>query len=196
VTVSDKHSNLVWHRINNGRKGFIVQTLKDIQIIDKVQQALPFLARQFFPPFLESHKNISSYSSTLCLGSSVSQEWLGQGILKGGGGAAFHRSSFSSKRLFIEAAFHQSGFSLKRLFIECTLKGVIHWRLLSLKRRLFINEKLLQWKAASIKSCSTRGKYHCTVDHLFYWFGISCITTDKFCFYLQNRLIQTSQTGG
>jgi hypothetical protein len=34
------------------------------------------------------------------------------------GGAAFHRSSFSSKWLFIEAAFHQSGFSLKRLFIE------------------------------------------------------------------------------
>ncbi len=30
----------------------------------------------------------------------------------------------------------------------------------------------------------------------FDWFGISCITTDNFCFYLQNRLIQTSQTGG
>jgi hypothetical protein len=24
----------------------------------------------------------------------------------------------------------------------------------------------------------------------------SCLTTDNFCFYLQNRLIQTSQTGG
>ncbi len=31
---------------------------------------------------------------------------------------------------------------------------------------------------------------------LFDWFGISCMTTDNFCFYLQNRLIQTSQTGG
>ena len=41
-----------------------------------------------------------------------------------------------------------------------------------------------------------RGKYHCTVDLLFDWFGISCLTTDNFCFYLQNRLIQTSQTGG
>jgi len=30
----------------------------------------------------------------------------------------------------------------------------------------------------------------------FDWFGISCMTTDNFCFYLQNRLIQTSQTGG
>ncbi len=35
-----------------------------------------------------------------------------------------------------------------------------------------------------------------TVDLLFDWFGISCMTTDKFCFYLQNRLIQTGQTGG
>jgi hypothetical protein len=44
-----------------------------------------------------------------------------------------------------------------------------------------------------------KGKYHCTVDLvdlLFDWFGISCITTDNFCFDLQNRLFQTSQTGG
>jgi hypothetical protein len=41
-----------------------------------------------------------------------------------------------------------------------------------------------------------KGEYHCTVDLLFDWFGISCMTTDIFCFYLQNRLIQTSQTGG
>jgi hypothetical protein len=48
--------------------------------------------------------------------------------------------------------------------------------------------------------CATReylrGKYHCTVDLLFDWFVISCMTTDNFRFYLQNRLIQTSQTGG
>jgi hypothetical protein len=41
-----------------------------------------------------------------------------------------------------------------------------------------------------------RVKYHCTVDLLFDWFGISCMTTDNFCFYLQNRLIQTIQKGG
>ncbi len=41
-----------------------------------------------------------------------------------------------------------------------------------------------------------RGKYHCTVDLLFDWFGISSIITYNFCFYLQNRLIQTGQTGG
>jgi hypothetical protein len=37
------------------------------------------------------------------------------------------------------------------------------------------------------------GKYHCTVDLLFEWFGISCMTTDNFCSNLQNRLIQTKQ---
>ena len=36
-----------------------------------------------------------------------------------------------------------------------------------------------------------RGKYDC----LFDWVRISCKTTDNFCFYLQNRLIQTGQTG-
>jgi hypothetical protein len=40
------------------------------------------------------------------------------------------------------------------------------------------------------------GKYHCTIDLLFDWFGISLMTTDNFCFYLQKRLVQTSQTGG
>jgi hypothetical protein len=41
-----------------------------------------------------------------------------------------------------------------------------------------------------------RGEYHCTIDLLFDWFGIRSMTTDNFCFYLQNRLIQTSRTGG
>ncbi len=41
-----------------------------------------------------------------------------------------------------------------------------------------------------------RGKHHCTIDLLCDWFGISCITTDSFCFYMLNRLIQTSKTGG
>jgi len=40
------------------------------------------------------------------------------------------------------------------------------------------------------------GEVSLYVDLLFDWFGISCMTTDNFCFYLQNRLIKTSQTGG
>ncbi len=42
---------------------------------------------------------------------------------------------------------------------------------------------------------NTKGasKYHCTIDLLFDWFGISCMTTDIF-FNLQNRLIQYSDT--
>jgi hypothetical protein len=38
--------------------------------------------------------------------------------------------------------------------------------------------------------------YNLGIYLLFDWFRISCMTTDIFCFYLQNRLIQTSQTGG
>ncbi len=52
-----------------------------------------------------------------------------------------------------------------------------------------------QTNDASIREYK-RGKYHCTIDLLFDWFGISCLTTKFFCFCLQNRLIQTSQTGG
>ncbi len=40
-----------------------------------------------------------------------------------------------------------------------------------------------------------RRKYHCTADLLFDWFGISCMATDSYCFYSQNRLIQTRKTG-
>jgi len=40
-----------------------------------------------------------------------------------------------------------------------------------------------------------KGKYHCTIDLLFGWFGMSCMTTDILVFYLQKRLIQTSQRG-
>jgi hypothetical protein len=39
-------------------------------------------------------------------------------------------------------------------------------------------------------------KGDCTIDLLFGQFGISCVTSDNFSFYLQSRLIQTSQTGG
>jgi hypothetical protein len=35
----------------------------------------------------------------------------------------------------------------------------------------------------------------CAIDLQFDWFGISCMTTDNFCFYWQNTLIHTSQTG-
>ncbi len=51
------------------------------------------------------------------------------------------------------------------------------------------------WSDAQIREY-WRGKCHCTVDLLFDLFGISCMTTDNFCFYLQNRLIKTSQAGG
>ena len=43
---------------------------------------------------------------------------------------------------------------------------------------------------------SNQGILKGEVDLLFDWFGISCMTTDNFCFYLQNRPIQAIQTGG
>jgi hypothetical protein len=43
---------------------------------------------------------------------------------------------------------------------------------------------------------NTKGEVSRTVNLLFDWFGISCMSTDNFCFYLLNRLIQTIQTGG
>jgi hypothetical protein len=51
-------------------------------------------------------------------------------------------------------------------------------------------------KQPSLEQEILKGKNHCTIDLLFDWFGISCMTTDNFCFYLQNRLIQTNQTRG
>jgi hypothetical protein len=49
----------------------------------------------------------------------------------------------------------------------------------------------------SLKPGNTKGgKYLCTIDLLLDWFGISCMTTDDFYFYLWNTLIQTSQRGG
>ena len=44
-------------------------------------------------------------------------------------------------------------------------------------------------------SGNTKGGSITNVDLLFDWFGISCMINDN-CFYLLNRLIQTSQTGG
>jgi hypothetical protein len=55
----------------------------------------------------------------------------------------------------------------------------------------------LKYKFSKLLIGNTKGgKYDCTIDLLFDWFGISCMTTDNFGFYLQNRLIQTSQAGG
>ncbi len=70
-----------------------------------------------------------------------------------------------------------------------------HWSLLWLA---VANSVAYAWTyARSLYPWNTKGgKYHCTVDLLFNWFGISCVATDNFCLYLQNRLNQTGQTGG
>jgi len=41
-------------------------------------------------------------------------------------------------------------------------------------------------KVEHLKQGILKGEYHFTIDLLFDWFGISSMTTDNFCFYLQN----------
>jgi hypothetical protein len=41
-----------------------------------------------------------------------------------------------------------------------------------------------------------KGKYHCTVDLLFDWFGLVCFANKNKNCQLSYSLIQTSQTGG
>jgi hypothetical protein len=57
----------------------------------------------------------------------VKMTWgIRKGLKRNLGRAAFHRSSFSLKWLFIEAAFHQNAFSSKQLFIESSHRWIIH----------------------------------------------------------------------
>jgi hypothetical protein len=87
-------------------------------------------------------------------------------VLKKFGGAAFHRSGFSSKRHFIKWLFHQMGgiSSNAQLFlIFKTLSRIsvalLHPKLLMIQLTVLktrwncaFDEKAIQWKAASMKS--------------------------------------------
>ncbi len=70
------------------------------------------------------------------------------------------------------------------------------------KKKHLKNCKKMKWFSSIAKfhlvtvNVAVQGILKGVVDLRFDWFGISCMTTDNFCFYLQNRLIQTSQTGG
>jgi len=37
---------------------------------------------------------------------------------------------------------------------------------------------------SALKQGLLKGRYHCTIDFLFYWLGIRYMTTNNFCFYL------------
>ncbi len=87
------------------------------------------------------------------------------------------------------------------VILRCRKKDSSVINLTYSEQQLF-SHRYLNSQSFDIKTSDTvtreywRGKYHCTIDLLFDWFGIIYMTTDNFCFYLQNRLIQTSQTGG
>jgi hypothetical protein len=60
------------------------------------------------------------------------------------------------------------------------------------KFNIILRKQNTRWQSGNTK----RGSINVWLTSCFDWFGICCMTTDNFCFYLQNRLIQTSQTGG
>ncbi len=74
---------------------------------------------------------------------------------------------------------------------HCMLSKSAFWQKNDIGTRSVKTMKCLRLEQGILK-----GKYHWTIDLLFDWFGTSCMTNDNFCFYLQNRQIQTSQTGG
>ncbi len=62
---------------------------------------------------------------------------------------------------------------------------------------LLVDKIVLIYYSARVGAGSTKGgSITVLLTSCLSGFEISCMTTDNFCFYLQNRLIQTSQTRG
>ncbi len=89
------------------------------------------------------------------------------------------------------------------LFLSLSVLPTPHSFLLNIKdvpamKKLSLIKRI--WKYVvliyKVATGNTKGESITTIDLLFNSFGIRCMTTDILCFYLQNRLIQTSQTGG
>ncbi len=76
---------------------------------------------------------------------------------------------------------------LKVFMLSVVMVSVIIQRVMALDKHFNMGYPIREY---------SRGNYLCTVDLLFDQFEISCMITDNFCFYFQNRLFQTSQTGG
>ena len=93
---------------------------------------------------------------------------------------------------------------LKRAFPLRLLLASLNITILLLDKYFYVSQKLkmegLKIQLPSIPTVFLQGILKGEVS-LYRWppvwlFGISCMTTDNFCFHFQNRLIQTSQTGG
>ncbi len=84
--------------------------------------------------------------------------------------------------LGIEVDEEQSG--LLHLFWTNVSYVVIQW----VKQGFYMNCLLFFCFIFLVQSKEYyRGKYHCTIDLLFDWFGISCMTTDNFLFWFANQ---------
>ncbi len=51
----------------------------------------------------------------------------------------------------------------------------------------------MSFQSKTIPYCLKQGLWETEAGNIKGGFRISCMTTDNFCFYLQNKLIQTSQ---
>jgi hypothetical protein len=61
------------------------------------------------------------------------------------------------------------------VFTQQVYKGIFYLAAIPGRPALNLNQGIL------------KGEYHCAVDLLFDWFGISCMTTDNFCFLFANQ---------
>ncbi len=75
--------------------------------------------------------------------------------------------------------------------VKSALIRCLHYK--AFLRRPLVGSAYVKWLKVISTPGNTKGG---STTVMFDWLGISCKTSDNSCFYLQNRLIQTSQTGG
>jgi hypothetical protein len=61
--------------------------------------------------------------------------------------------------------------------------------------RAQVHEQVQELAQVRVKVQPGNTKWGSTVDLLFDWFGISCMTTDNLCFYLQNKPVKQEVKG-
>jgi hypothetical protein len=82
-----------------------------------------------------------------------------------------------------------SDFTLKYLFL--ILRNLQH---VSFKKCLSAKSSLGQ-KSKSLSREYLSGKYHCTIDPLFDWFGFVCLRTDFFCITDDSKPVKREVNG-
>ncbi len=131
------------------------------------------------------HKKANKKSALILLWKKINKNRY-QNIIKA--------SAFYKIQIFFLVLFKQTFFwYMSKMYLwVLTLVTLFEPTLVGQLSHSFLITYILEVASNSIALCY----YHYTVDLLFDWFGISCMTIDNFCFYLQSRLIQAGQTRG